>query len=258
MNQQVQAPAIFAHRSYRRLQTVDLTSLWVTIALLAVTEAVLVANLSELSDFFVRITSQLIPDIGRPLPINQGSYLLGDISWLEFHIEPMTYQEAWLWFAVSLVAARVLFVAGKISPPLRLMGSFICAAISLSALYLLYFGHLGFEGEAFSILYVRTSVIVRLLSPIMVGLLGLTMPFTSLERLGLVVLCWASIFALSAVRYALFIWALTQFGSVLMPSLYLFLGPVLDFVYLMSMFSLFLVPLGRRLDRGERSSWAWL
>ncbi|MGH2778792.1 MAG: hypothetical protein ACRDJB_09090, partial [Actinomycetota bacterium] len=92
----------------------------------------------------------------------------------------------------------------------------------------------------------------------MVGLLGLTMPFRSWERLGLVVLCWTSIFALSAVRYALFVWALTQFGSVLMPSLYLFLGPVLDFVYLMSIFSLFLVPLGRRLDRGERNSWAWL
>ncbi|MGH2779013.1 MAG: hypothetical protein ACRDJB_10235, partial [Actinomycetota bacterium] len=161
-----------------------------TIGLIAVAETVLVANLSEVSDLFVRLTLLLVPDMGGSLPVNQGSYLLGDISWLDFHLEPMTYQAAWLWFAVSLVAARVLFVTGKISPPLRLMGSFICAAISLSALYMLFFGHLGFEGEAFSILYVRTSVIVRLLSPIMVGLLGLTMPFRSLERLGLVVLCW--------------------------------------------------------------------
>ncbi|MGH2790477.1 MAG: hypothetical protein ACRDJ0_05780, partial [Actinomycetota bacterium] len=64
MKQQVQAPAIFAHRSYRRLQTVDLTSLWVTIALIAVAEAVLVANLSEVSDFFVRLTLLLVPDMG--------------------------------------------------------------------------------------------------------------------------------------------------------------------------------------------------
>jgi hypothetical protein len=206
----------------------------------------------------VRLSLQLVPDLGGSLPVNHGSYLMGSISWLEFHLGPMTYQAAWLWFAVFLVAARVFFVTSKISPPLRLMCSFVGVTISLSALYMLFFGHLGFEGEAFSILYVRTSVIVWLLSPIMVGLLGLTMPFTSWERLALVSLCWTSIFVLSAVRYALFVWALTQFGSVLMPSLYLFLGPVLDFVYLMSIFSLFLVPLGRRLDRGERSSWAWL
>ena len=258
MRQEVQAPAIFAHRSYRRLQRVDLKSLWVTLALIAAMEGVLVTNLGHLSDFFVLLSLQLVPDLGGSLPVNQGSYLMGSISWLEFHLEPMTYQAAWLWFAVSLVAARVFFATSKITPPLRLMCSFVGATISLSALYMLFFGHLGFEGDAFSNLYVRTSVIVWLLSPIMVGLLGLTMPFTSWERLALVSLCWTSIFVLSAVRYALFVWALTQFGSVLMPSLYLFLGPVLDFVYLMSIFSLFLVPLGRRLDRGGRSSWAWL
>jgi hypothetical protein len=54
----------------------------------------------------------------------------------------------------------------------------------------------------------------------------------------------------SAVRYALFIWLLVRLGAVVMATLYLFLGPLLDVIYLVGIFAVFVLRLTRRI--GER------
>ena len=233
-------------------------SLVATLALVGALEAVIVSQLSTLGQFFTSVGFHMTPPASGALDIAHDTFLGARVSWIDFSLAPMDYRAVWLWFVGALVAARILFVTRRISPPLRLFGSFVAAMVSASSLYMLFYGHLGYEGEAFSVLYMRTTAIVWLLVPVVVGVLSATVPFSSLERLGLTLLCWLSIFILSAVRYAMFVWVLKTFGSVLMPTLYLLFGPVLDFVYLMSIFSLFLTPLGRRLDSGRAEAWAWL
>jgi hypothetical protein len=77
----------------------------------------------------------------------------------------------------------------------------------------------------------------------------LTLPFSVLERTVLMVLTLGYDIVFSAIRYAVFAWLLTGVGAVVMANLYLFLGPLLDFVYLVGIFALFLPRLGRRLGR---------
>jgi hypothetical protein len=246
------------HRAYRRVKSIDRRSLLATAGLVATVEIAILSQLSWLERFFSEVALHLTPSVDGGIALAEGVYLGARVSWIEFSLPPMDYMTVWVWFVASLVVARALFVMRRISPPLRLLGSFIASMVSASALYMLFFGHLGYESEAFSILYMRTSVIVWLLIPLAVGALSMTVPFSSLERLGLTVLCSCAVFILSAIRYSMFIWVLKSFGSLFMPTLYLVLGPVLDFVYLMSMFSLFLTPLGRRLDSGRSEAWAWL
>jgi hypothetical protein len=246
------------HRSYRRVRSVDRKGLVATLAVIAILETVIVSQISWLERLFTNIAFHLTPPVDGTLRIASDTYLGARVTWIDFSLPPMEYTAVWLWFVGALVAARVLFVTKRISPPIRLLGSFFAAMVSASALYMLFFGHLGYESEAFSLLYMRTSAIVWLLVPIVVGALSATVPFSSLERFGLALFCWCSVFILSAVRYAMFVWVLKTFGSLFMPTLYLLLGPVLDFIYLMSIFSLFLTPLGRRLDSGRAEVWAWL
>jgi hypothetical protein len=246
------------HRSYRRVRSVDRRGLLATLAIIAALETVIVSQLSWLERLFTSVGFHLTPPVSGPLRIVSDTYLGARVTWIDFSLPPMEYSAVWLWFVGALAAARILFVTQRISPPIRLLGSFFAAMVSASALYMLFFGHLGYESEAFSLLYMRTSAIVWLLVPLVVGALSATVPFSSLERFGLALFCWCSVFLLSAVRYAMFVWVLKTFGSLFMPTLYLLLGPVLDFIYLMSIFSLFLTPLGRRLDSGKAEAWAWL
>jgi hypothetical protein len=247
------------HRSYRRLTALNWRSAGLTAALLMAIEVVLATRLDDLSRLFSDIALSLTSGAGTDLSLSSQSYLGSTIHPITFSLQPMDYTAVWTWFVCSLVGSWLLFRVRALNPPLRLIGCFGLAVVAASALYLLFFGHLGYEGEAFSILYVRTNALVWLLAPMVMGALSLTLPFTSIERLGFVSLCVACLFALSSVRYAVFIWVLSEFGALFMPALYLFLGPLLDFVYLMSIFALFLAPLGRRLDRaGRKAVWTWL
>jgi hypothetical protein len=256
---QTRPTGIGPHRSYRRLAALNWRSAGLTAALLVAIEVLLAARLDDLSRLFSDIALSLTSEAGTDLSLSSQSYLGSTIHPVTFSLQPMDYTVVWAWFVGSLVGSWLLFHVRSLNPPLRLIGCFGLAVVAASALYLLFFGHLGYEGEAFSILYVRTNALVWLLAPMVMGTLSLTLPFTSIERLGFVSLCVACLFALSSMRYAVFIWVLSEFGALFMPALYLFLGPLLDFVYLMSVFSLFLAPLGRRLDRaGSRAVWTWL
>jgi len=118
-----------------------------------------------------------------------------------------------------------------------------------SAVYLTFAGRLGYDAAEFSNLYLRTVVVVWLITPLFIAGLSLMLPFSALERAALMVLTLAYDVVFCAVRYALFAWLLTEVGAVVMANLYLFLGPLLDFVYLVGIFALFLPRLGRRLGR---------
>lgn len=246
------------HRSYRRLARFQRSGAFLTALVLLALEIALFWRMEELSRLLSGAAMWLTSSATSDLSLGTYTYLGVTIHPLRFSLEPMDYQAVWIWFALSLVACWALFDAERLNPPLRLIGSFLAGMLALSALYMLFFGHLGYEGEAFSVLYVRTNVIVWLLLPVVVGSLTLILPFNPIERVLFVLVCFVCLFTLSTVRYALFIWVLTKLGSVFMPSLYLFLGPVLDFVYLMSVFALFLPRLGRRLDESRKEVWSWL
>jgi len=82
--------------------------------------------------------------------------------------------------------------------------------------------------------------------PAFMGVLSLTLPFSPLEQAGLVLLSLAYDILFSAVRYALFVWLLVHLGAVVMANLYLFLGPLLDIIYLVGIFAMFVIRLRRR------------
>jgi hypothetical protein len=147
-------------------------------------EALLAARLDDLSRLFSDIALSLTSGAGTNLSVTSQSYLGSTIYPITFSLEPMDYKVVWPWFVGSLVGSWLLFRVRRLHPPLRLIGSFGLAVVAASALYLLFFGHLGYEGEAFSILYVRTNALVWLLAPLVMGTLSLALPFTSVERLG--------------------------------------------------------------------------
>ncbi len=169
----------------------------------------------------------------------------------------MDYTSILGWVIGCGAGVAIICITRWMTAPLRVLLIYNLILLGTTAVYLLYTGHLGYDTEAFSRLYLRTVVIVWTMLPLFMGMLSVLLPFSPIEQAGFVACALIYNFVFSALRYAFFVWAISRFGIVVMPDLYLFFGPFMDFVYSVGIFTLFLGRLRRRLDRhGER--WVWL
>jgi hypothetical protein len=255
----VDAPtlAVPPPRAYRRLRVVTPAGLAVSALVVIGLEAALFLSLEPLVRVFGAVTFRLVRLTGAGAWLGTDRFLGVELFPLVFgSIPPLSYQAVALWLAGSLAALALVWSAAWIVAPLRFLLAYNLALLSASALYLLFAGDLGYDAEAFSRLYLRTAVLIWLVTPVFMAALGLTLPFTALERGGLLVLTLAYDVGFSAVRYAVFVWLLTRCGAVVMASLYLFFGPLLDIIYFVGIFALLVRRLARRLARGE-TRFAW-
>ena len=249
--------AISPHRAYRRLPFVKPWSLGLSLLLLLGLEAVLLIFLADIARLFSQVAFHLVPEMGATVRQGDDRFLGVPLSPLLFSVPPMTYQTVFLWVIGSLGSLLLLLKVPWIAPPFRILLIYNLFLIGATAVYLLFAGHLGYEAEDFSRLYLRTIVIVWLVLPVFMGGLSMTLPFSPLEQLGYVVCALLYNFLFSAVRYALFIWVIWKLGVVMMADLYLFFGPLMDFIYSVGIFTFFLMRLTRRLDR-QVERWTWL
>jgi len=247
---------ILPHRAYRRPRALTAGSVATSVALIAAGEFLVVVFLGRLADHYTRASAFLLPGGTRSSP---RPFLGIQLRPLQIQIQPLDYRALLVWFLASVAIAGVLTGTHRIGAPGRYMVIYNLAMIAVSAAYMLFAGELGYGAEAFSELYLRSAVVIWLVIPVFLGGVSLFLPFTMLERVLLVGASFAYNVVFSAVRYALFAWILSWSGAVTMASLYLFFGPLLDFVYMVGVFSMFLVPLSRRLDReGPQDAWTWL
>ena len=247
---------ILPHRAYRRPRAITTRSVAASLALAAAVEALVVAFLGDLAAVFTRVSAELLPGGAR----SAARPFLGiDLRPLEIELQPLDYRALLVWFLASAAAAAVLAEVKRIGAPARYMAIYNLVMFAVSATYMLFTGELGYGAESFSDLYIRSAVVIWLVIPVFVGAISLFLPFTILERGLLVGASLAYNLVFSAVRYALFAWILSWSGAVTMASLYLFFGPLLDFVYVVGVFSVFLVPMSKRLGReGSQDVWTWL
>jgi hypothetical protein len=222
----------------------------VSVLLVAAIEGALVLTLGPLLRVFGEGSLRIARMTGMAAWLGRDRFLGVDLFPLLFtEIPPVAPPAALLWLAGSIGALAVVCRAGWIALPVRCLLAFNLAVLSASALYLAFFGRLGYDAAEFSQLYLRTIVVVWLVTPLFLVGLSLTLPFSALERTALMVLTLGYDIVFSTIRYAVFAWLLTAVGAPVMANLYLFLGPLLDFVYLVGIFALFLPRLGRRLGR---------
>jgi hypothetical protein len=213
-------------------------------------ETALVLSLGPLLRIFGEGSVRIARMTGMAAWLGRDRFLGVDLFPLLFgEIPAVAPQAALLWLAGGMGALALVCRSEWMALPVRCLLAFNLAVFSASALYLVFFGRPGYDAAEFSHLYLRTIVVVWLITPLFLTSLSLTLPFSVLERTVLMVLTLGYDIVFSAIRYAVFAWLLTGVGAVVMANLYLFLGPLLDFVYLVGIFALFLPRLGRRLGR---------
>jgi hypothetical protein len=159
------------------------------------------------------------------------------------------------------VGAALLLAILSILPndrnPLRYWISANLLVLFGSALFIYFTGRVGYDAATFMLLVERTSVLVILCAPAFLSIISILLPFSFLERFGMVVAVVLVDMVFATVRVAAFALFAATFGGLVQGNLYLFFGPLMDVVYAISVYSIAVVMLGRRIARSSEA-WAWL
>jgi hypothetical protein len=171
---------------------------------------------------------------------------------------PLLNLTTMLWIAG--VCAVLLIVTSLIpgrATPLRYWFSANLVVLMLSALYAFFAGRVAYDGASYMALVERTSLLILLCAPCFVGFVAALLPFTILELAEMLVLMLVSDVIFGVIRIAAFALVVSRFGAIAEMNLYMFFGPLLDVVYFMTVYSLVIVSLSRRLNQDE-GAWQWL
>lgn len=164
----------------------------------------------------------------------------------------------------ALIVAGVcalLLIAGSLIPgnktPVRFWILVNLLILMITALWGFFTGRVAYDAVGFMQLVGRTSMLMILAAPVFAIVVAALLPFSFLERLFMVVASVALDFVIALIRLAAFPLLLARFGTIAEPNMYFFFGPLLDVVYFITVYSLCVVSLSRRIAKNEEA-WVWL
>jgi hypothetical protein len=205
----------------------------------------------------INATVGAVDGSGRMLaPMNDS--LIGIRNAIPVPRMPLLNLTTMLWIAgVCFVLLIVTSILPGRNAPLRYWLSANVAMLLISALYAFFAGHVAYDGASYMALVERTSLLVVLCAPCFIAFVAALLPFTAAELAAMLVFMVLSDTIFAIVRIAAFAFAVSRFGAIAEMNLYMFFGPLMDVVYFMTVYSLVIVSLSRRLNRDE-GAWEWL
>jgi hypothetical protein len=171
---------------------------------------------------------------------------------------PLLNLSSMLWIAgvCALILVVTSFIPGRNTP----VRYWVCAnavVLMLSALYAFFAAHVAYDGTSFMLLVERTSLLMILCAPIFLAFVAALLPFTVGELALMLVLMVLSDTIFAALRISAFALIVSHTGAIAEMNLYMLFGPLMDVVYFITIYSMVIVSLSRRLNLKE-GAWQWL
>jgi hypothetical protein len=164
-------------------------------------------------------------------------------------------------FSISLLLVSlfimVLALRIRIPKPIALWIIFVSFINLVSSAYFSLFPSLfPYDIKHFSELYVMTEINIWLLIPIISGMALLPLPSRMYSKFAVIVftLIYSVIFGI--IRYAVFLNILAKFSFLFMSVLFFAFGPLMDFVYIVGIYSFYLSNLSKK-ARFDLQIWKW-
>jgi hypothetical protein len=129
---------------------------------------------------------------------------------------------------------------------------------AVSSLFFTFFpDRFPYQAVDYSELYIKQQIGIWFFVPIILGLAILPLPSTISSKIVTLgaAFCYSVIFG--TVRYVVFLYLLTKATLLSMAILFFVLGPLVDFVYIVGIYSVHVARLAKKM-KGDFASWKWL
>lgn len=248
---------IYYHRSYRMIEKPSPIEFGV-IGLFAL------GLMTAILFLYPRLTSLMTELARRSVPALVSSqtrlvrepFLTGPITVPDM---PGKFPSLELCFAFLVVSGAVIAIAPRtrLHRPVAIWLGFGAAIGLISAVIFGFWPpYYPYYIQSFSMLYMKMEIGLWLFIPAVMGVAFLPLPSSLSFRLSGMAVTLAYMVAMGVVRYAFFVAVLVRFSYLFMAFLYFVLGPFLDFVLAVGLYSYFASRISRKVRRGL-GVWRW-
>jgi hypothetical protein len=113
-----------------------------------------------------------------------------------------------------------------------------------------------YTATEFSEFYIKSEISIWLFIPIILGMSVMLMPTPIFPKLALILFALIYSFIFGTLRYIIFLFIINEFSTIYMALLFFAFGPLIDFVYIVGIYSFYSSRLARNLKSSE-AVWKW-
>ena len=251
---------IHFHRSHKRLARFDRASLALLAVFVIVLDLLIAWFHEEILTAFVERVARLAEIAGVRTVVTWWEFLPSVMDRMPVLDAAGRYpsRELALWTFVvalllSLIMPRLRFLPGT----LRVYVVFLALLSTVSGAFFVLWPHrFPYDVLDFSLLYMGTQFGMWLLLPLVMGTALAPLPARTVEKAGVILFALAYATVFGAIRYAAFLYLLRELTVLHMAAMFFALGPLIDFVYLVAIYSVYVNLVALRLQK-RPEIWRW-
>jgi hypothetical protein len=187
----------------------------------------------------------------------EKTFILGNVSMV---VVPGSYPSIMTCLINFIISFAMIFLLPKtkIGRNFAIIAVF-WAMINLSSV--LFFSVIPFEFpytvEDYSELYVKSEVSMWFFIPFILGIAFLPLPSSFIPKILIIIFTTVYSIIFGTLRYIVFLYIVSQYSVLYMAILFFAFGPLIDFVYIVGIYSYYTYFLAKKL-KGDDSIWKWL
>lgn len=254
---------ILYHRSYRRLPG-SLTKFFIQFLLFVVPFTVVtVMYYPEMTTFICRVADVILSPYFIPNTVRidgvQFIDIIGNIAVVSFLNLPGMMPS--LYYSTVNAAVCAVLVVGlplvNRAKPLMIFLTILAAMHLVSSLFFMFIPHLfPYTASDYSKLYMLQQVSIWFFVPIIMGVAIMPLPSSAIAKLYTMVITFVNMLLFGTVRYIVFLYVLSKVSLIYMAILFFALGPLIDFAYIVGIYSLHATDLAKKI-KGDFKIWKW-
>lgn len=172
---------------------------------------------------------------------------------------PGSYPSALLSLLSTIISGVALIVLPKIQrwKPLIIFLIIILTVHFISSLFFLFLpGKFPYNVADYSQLYMIQEISIWFFVPVLMGMAILPLPAGIVSKAVVLLFTYIYSFVFGTIRYAVFLYVLSKISMIYMGVLFFALGPLVDFIYIVGIYSFYLNRLANKLA-GDYVIWKW-
>lgn len=252
--------SIFYHRAYRKIpiagKYIIFESLFLIFPLLIAVLFLYPEITLLMNRFASAVLTSSIPS--ADIKMLEKPYILSEVRILSIPGKYPSPLLSLLLFLFSL-SSILLLPKTRISRPIAAWIIFVSSINLLSALFFILEPFMfPYNIMDFSEFYVKTEVSIWLFVPIVMAMTLLPLPSNIFSKFFITTITLLYSITFGIMRYTFFLYILREFSYIFMPVLFFSFGPLMDFTYIVGIYSLYCSIIAKkRNNRIETGFWKW-
>jgi hypothetical protein len=251
----------YYHRAYKTLARPGRGATLALVLLVLALDALVLLGHAELLGAVVGWARDALRPCGLAAEVRAWAFLpplLPELPVLDTACVFPTARAALLNFAGALLAVLLLPHLRPVPKVIRVYLFFLGLLNAVAATFFILSPHrFPYDIAEFSLLYLGIELGIWLLLPPLLAVVLAPLPGGLTSKALVVVFTLAYSIGFGAVRYAAFLYLLHELSVLHMAAVFFALGPLLDFVYVVAIYSIYLNVLALHLRR-RPETWRWL